>query len=177
MLKLKRLFHRPPVKVWVIKQIDRDLLHLCGQAELDPKAKRKQVLAELARGEYRGAVRMAGGGLVFNARLFAALIPLDELTLTDDGQARWRERLWRVSQVPQRCWSFEGSLIAEPASHVGGSGLVSSEDVSGIRSRIDPDTPTLPGEVTFRAEDELEAPEPFDSRYATRSLKRRGRHH
>ncbi|MFG6160069.1 hypothetical protein ACGTNG_14800 [Halomonas sp. 1390] len=173
----KKLLGKTPVKVWVIKQIDRDVLHLCGQAELDHDAKRKQVLAELARGEYRGPVRMAGGGLVFNARLFAALIPLDELTLTDDGQAHWQDRRWRVSQVPQRCWSFDGPLIVEAASHAGGSGLVSSEDVSGIRSRIDPDTPTPPGTVTFRADNELETPDPFDKRRASRSPVRPRGHH
>lgn len=173
----KKLFGKPPVRVWVIKQIDPDLLHLCGQAELPPEAKRKQVLDELARGAYRGAVHMAGGGLVYNARLFAALVPLEALTLDDAGEAHWRERRWRVSQVPQRCWGYEGPLVAEPAGHVGGAGLISSEDVSGIRSRIDPDTPTLPGTVTFRADNELEAPDPTDPRGAYRSAVRRGRHH
>ncbi|WP_108446532.1 hypothetical protein [Halomonas denitrificans] len=173
----KKLFGKTPVRVWVIKQIDPDLLHLCGQAELPPEARRKQVLAELSRGEYRGAVHMAGGGLVYNARLFAALVPLDELTLDDDGQAHWQGRRWRVSQVPQRCWAYEGPLVAEPARHAGGSGLVSSEDVSGLRSRIDSDTPTLPGTVTFRADNELETPDPFDPRGAYRSPVRPGRHH
>lgn len=174
---LKKLFGKPPVKVWVIKQVDRDLLHLCGQAVLDPEARRKQVLAELARGEYRGPVRMAGGGLVYNARLFAALIPLDELTLGDDGQAHWQDRPWRVSQVPQRCWGYEGPLIAEQARHVGGAGLISSEDVSGIRSRIDSDTPTPPGSVTFRADNELEMPDAFDRPRASRSPVRPRGHH
>lgn len=173
----KKLLGKTPVKVWVIKQIDQDVLHLCGQAELDHDARRTRVLAELARGEYRGPVRMAGGGLVFNARLFAALPPLDELTLTDDGQAYWQDRRWRVSQVPQRCWGFDGPLIAEPVRHVGGSGLVSSEDVSGIRSRIDRDTPTPPGTVSFRADDELETLDPFDTHDSPRAAERRGRHH
>ncbi|MDX1465777.1 MAG: hypothetical protein R3215_08765 [Halomonas sp.] len=173
----KKLLGKTPVKVWAIKQIDQDVLHLCGQAELDRDTRRKQVLAALARGEYRGPVRMAGGGLVFNARLFTALVPLDELTLTDDGQARWQGRRWRVSQVPQRCWGYEGSLIVEAAGHAGGSGLVSSEDVSGIRSRVDPDTPTPPGTVTFRADNELETPDPFDRRRVSRSPVRSRRHH
>lgn len=174
---LKKLLGKSPIKVWVIKQVDDDLLHLCGQGSLEDHHKRKAVLAALARGKYRGAVRLAGTGLVLNARLFTALIPLDELTLTDDGQARWQGRRWRVSQVPQRCWGYEGPLIAEAAGHAGGSGLVSSEDVSGIRSRVDPDTPTPPGSVTFRADNELETPDPFDKRRAARSPVRPRGHH
>ncbi|QFU01855.1 hypothetical protein FIU83_09400 [Halomonas sp. THAF5a] len=172
----KKLFGKSPVRVWVIKQIDPDLLHLCGQAELPPEARPKQVLDALARGEYDGAVHMAGGGLVFNARLFAALVPLEALTLDDAGEAYWQNRAWRVSQVPQRCWGHEGRLVAEPSHAVGGAGLISSEDVSGIRARVDPETPTPPGTVTFRADNELEPPDPDDPRGAHRPAVRPGRH-
>lgn len=153
---LKKLLGRSPVEVWVIKQVDDGLIHLCGQGILESRDKRKDVLAALAQGHFQGAVRLAGGGLVLNARLFAALVPLDDLTLTDDGQAHWQGRLWRVSQVPQRCWGFDGRLVAQQGVNVGGLGLVSAEDVSGIRQRVDPDTPQPPGEVTFRAVNELE---------------------
>lgn len=153
---LKRLLGRSPIEAWVIKQVDDDLLHLCGRGTLESRGKRKAVLAALAQGRFRGAVRLAGGGLVLNARLFAALVPLDDLTLTDDGQAHWQGRLWRVSRVPQRCWGFAGRLVAQPGGNVGGPGLVSSEDVSGIRGRVARDTPQPPGAVTFRADDELE---------------------
>ncbi|WP_280548259.1 MULTISPECIES: hypothetical protein [unclassified Halomonas] len=174
---LKRLFGASPVEVWVIKQVDDGLLHLCGQGTLQSRDKRKAVLAALAQGQFRGAVRLAGGGLVLNARLFAALVPLDDLTLTDDGQAHWQDRLWRLSQVPQRCWSFEGRLVAQPGVNVGGSGLVSAEDVSGIRGRVDRDTPQPPGEVTFRAVNELEdhplIAEPRDERRPARPATRR----
>ena len=156
---LKRLLGKSPVEVWVIKQVDPDLIHLCGQGALESRGNRRAVLDALARGAYRGGVRMAGGGL----GLFEALVPLDDLTLTDDGQARWQDRLWRVSQVPQRSWSFEGSLVAKEVSPVGGSGLISAEDVSGIRQRVDRDTPKAPGPVTFRPDNELEA-HPLPSR-------------
>ncbi|MDZ7852735.1 MAG: hypothetical protein U5L98_08865 [Halomonas sp.] len=154
----KKLFGKSPVKVWVIKQIDDGLLHLCGQGTLESRDKRKDVLAALAKGQFQGGVRLAGGGLVLNARLFATLVPLDDLTLTDDGQAHWQGRLWRVSQVPQRCWSFEGKLVAQQAGNIHGPGLVSTEDVSGIRGHVNRDIPKPPGEVTFYADDELEPP-------------------
>ncbi|MDI5892214.1 hypothetical protein [Halomonas rhizosphaerae] len=174
---LKKLFGTSPVEAWVIKQVDDGLLHLCGQGTLESRDKRKAVLAALAQGQFQGAVRLAGGGLVLNARLFAALVPLDDLTLTDDGQAHWQGRLWRVSQVPQRCWSFEGRLVAQQGVNVGGLGLVSVEDVSGIRRRVDPDPAQPPGEVIFRADNELEdhplVAEPRDERRPARPASRR----
>lgn len=179
---LKKLFGTTPVDVWVIKQVDDGLLHLCGQGTLQSRNKRKAVLAALAQGQFRGAVRLAGGGLVLNARLFAALVPLDDLTLTDDGQAHWQGRRWRVSRVPQRCWGFAGRLVAQPGVNVGGPGLVSAEDVSAIRRRVDRDTPQPPGAVTFRAENELEdhplIAEPRDERRPARPAARHEwRHH
>lgn len=155
---LKKLFGRSPIEVWVIKQIDDDLLHLCGRGTLESRDKRKVVLAALAQGQFRGAVRLAGGGLVLNARLFAALVPLGHLTLTADGQAHWQGRLWRVARVPQRCWGFAGRLVVQREANVGVPGLVSAEDVSGIRGRVDHDTPRSPGAVTFCADNELENP-------------------
>ncbi|SEK30783.1 hypothetical protein [Halomonas daqiaonensis] len=151
----KKLFGKSPVEVWVIKQVDDGLLHLCGQGTLESQSSRKAILAALAQGQFQGGVRLAGGGLVLNTRLFAALVPLDDLTLTDDGQAHWHGRLWRVSQVPQRCWGFEGRLVAEQESNLHGPGLVSSEDVSGIRGRVAREKPHQGG-VTFRADNELE---------------------
>ncbi|MGM0984003.1 MAG: hypothetical protein ACQEXG_11345 [Pseudomonadota bacterium] len=154
----KKLFGKPPVEVWVIKQVDDGLVHLCGQGILESRESRKAVLASLAKGQFQGGVRMAGGGLVLNARLFAALVTLEGLTLTDDGQAYWQGRLWRVSQVPQRCWGFEGRLNAQPGGTIQGPALVSTEDVSGIRGRVDRNAPQPPGATTFRADDELEPP-------------------
>lgn len=148
---LKRLLGRTPIDVWVIKQVDADLLHLCGRATLAAKPNRKAVLAALERGEFSGAVTMATGGMVLNSRLFRALIPAEALQLLPDGQARWQGRDWLLSQVPQRCWTFEGRLVARP-DPTGSGSLVSVEDVTGIRRQVDRSTPTPPGQVVFRPE-------------------------
>ncbi|WP_372611827.1 hypothetical protein [Halomonas sp.] len=154
---LKRLLGKAPVDVWVIKQIDDDLLHLCGQGVTQANARQKTVLAALEAGSYSGAVQMSGGGVVLIARLFDALVPIEALQLLPDGQARWQGREWLVAQVPQRCWAFKGKLIAQ-ASPLGGSGLASSEDVSGIRRQAEKETPRVPGQVVFRPENANEDP-------------------
>lgn len=137
---LKRLLGRTPIDVWVIKQVDADLLHLCGRATLAAKPNRKAVHAALERGEFSGAVTMATGGMVLNSRLFRALIPAEALQLLPDGQACWQGRDWLLSQVPQRCWTFEGRLVARP-DPTGSGSLVSVEDVTGIRRQVDRSTP------------------------------------
>lgn len=144
---LKWLTGKQPIPVWVIKQIDDGLLHLCGQAAVEPEKKRSTVLSELLEGRYQGAVNMASGGLVLNARLFAALVPLDALELDAQGQAHWQGRLWQVSQVPQRCWTFDGPLIPHRQREHNQELLISTEDVSAIRRQV---KATLdPGVVTF----------------------------
>ncbi|MFW6345977.1 MAG: hypothetical protein ACOC0M_06575 [Halomonas sp.] len=148
---LKRLLGKTPIDVWVIKQVDADLLHLCGRATLKPTPSRKAVLAALEAGNFSGAVKMAAGDAVLNARLFAALVPIDDLQLLPDGQAHWQGRDWRIAQVPQRCWTFEGRLTVQQNLTGGPHALVSSEDVSGIRRRVEGATPQHPGEVVFRA--------------------------
>ncbi|MCG6659653.1 hypothetical protein HOP52_18045 [Halomonas campisalis] len=130
---LKWLTGKQPIPVWAIKQIDDDLLHLCGQAKVTPTKKRGITLAALNEGRYQGAVSMAGSGLVLNARLFAALVPVENLTLDAQGQAHWQGRCWQVSQVPQRCWTYEGRLTTQRQLQGGQSLLVSVEDVSSIR--------------------------------------------
>lgn len=177
---LKRLLGKAPVEVWAIKQIDRDLLHLCGQATLVTPRKRREVLAALAVGTFQGAVAMAGSGVVLNARLFAALVPLESLQLLPDGHARWQGRDWRVAKVPQRCWPHEGHLIAQTSPYGGTTGLVSSEDVSGIRQRVDREAPGLTRAVDFRPADALEddpriAPKPGESDTGTRRSPRQAR--
>ncbi|MCA1770658.1 MAG: hypothetical protein LC652_12200 [Halomonas sp.] len=149
---LKRLLGKMPVNVWVIKQVDPDLLHLCGRATLEASPNRKSVLAALDEGRFAGAVKMAAGGVVLNAKLFQALVPADQLELLPDGQARWRERDWSLSQVPQRCWTFPGPLIAQRDPTSASGALISSEDVTGIRQRVAQSTPQHPGEVVFRPE-------------------------
>lgn len=149
---LKRLLGKTPVNVWVIKQVDSDLLHLCGRATLEASPSRKSVLAALDEGRFTGAVKMATGGVVLNAKLFQALVPADQLELLPDGQARWRERDWSLSQVPQRCWTFPGPLIAQLDPTSASGALISSEDVTAIRERVAQSTPQRPGEVVFRPE-------------------------
>lgn len=146
---LKRLLGKTTIEVWVIKQVDADLLHLCGRATLEAKPSRKAVLAALEEGHYAGAVKMATGGMVLNARLFQALVPVEQLELLPDGQARWRGRDWGLAQVPQRCWTYQGSLVVQPDPT---GGLISAEDVSGIRQRVAQGTHQPPGQVVFRPE-------------------------
>ncbi|MBE0487936.1 MAG: hypothetical protein IBX53_02565 [Halomonas sp.] len=154
---LKRLLGKAPIDVWVIKQVDIDLLHLCGRATLEARPNRQAVLAALEEGRFAGAVKMATGGVVLNARLFQALVPVEQLELLPEDQARWRGRDWSLSQVPQRCWTFQGRLTAQPDPTFTYSGLISSEDIAGIRQRVAQSTPQHPGEVVFRPENANEA--------------------
>lgn len=133
---LKWLTGKQPIPVWVIKQIDDNLLHLCGQGSVEPRAKRSSVMEDLHAGRYVGAVDMANGGLVLNARLFAALVPLEALQLDAQGHAHWNESCWHVAQVPQRCWTFEGRLIPQRQELGNQEQLVSVEDVSDIRRQL-----------------------------------------
>lgn len=144
---LKWLTGKQPIPVWVIKQIDDNLLHLCGQGSIEPQAKRSSVIEDLHAGRYQGAVSMAGGGLVLNARLFAALVPLEALQLDEQGHAHWHGRCWYVAQVPQRCWTFEGRLIPQRQLLNEQEQLVSMEDVSDIRRQVQ--GATDPGQVKF----------------------------
>ncbi|WP_300272936.1 hypothetical protein [Halomonas sp.] len=149
---LKRLLGKQPIEVWAIKQVDTDLLHLCGRATLPARPSRKAVLAALAESRYEGPVTMAAGGAVLNARLFAALVPVDDLQLLPDGQARWQGRDWQLAQVPQRCWTYQGRLVTQPDPLGGTGALVSAEDVSGIRRQVEKEAPRTPGTVVFRPE-------------------------
>ena len=143
---LKWLTGKQPIVVWAIKQIDDDLLHLCGQARVKPAKKRGLTLAALSEGRYQGPVSMDGSGLVLNARLFAALIPVEELTIDAQGEACWLGRRWRVSQVPQRCWTYEGRLTTQRQLQGCLTELVSVEDVSAIRrqAQISQDPKVVP---------------------------------
>ncbi|MDR5867466.1 hypothetical protein [Halomonas koreensis] len=162
----KRLFGKTPVRCWIVKQIDDRVLHLCGRGQLETQMKSREAARALADGDYRGGVRFDGTGIVLNSRLFAALVPLESLTLDEDGTALWQGRRWAVSRVPQRCWSWEGRLVAEPVAE-GPPRLASSEDVSGIREHVDASRPT-PGPVEFRAGDALEDPR-YDMRRRRRT--------
>jgi hypothetical protein len=171
---LNRLLGRTPIEVWAVKQIDPDLLHLCGPALLKARPGRKAVLAALQDGSYVGPVEMADGGhVVLNAKLFAALVPQDDLHWLPDGHAHWQGRDWRVSRVPQRCWAYRGRLVAQ-ASPLAEGGLASTEDVETIRRRVERETPHPPGQVVFRPENAGEDPL-LESRQASRDRVIKGR--
>jgi hypothetical protein len=153
---LKWLTGRQPIPVWVIKQVDDSLLHLCGQGVIEPNAKRSAVIELLRSGRYEGAVNMAGGGLVLNARLFAALVPLDALQLDEQGHAHWNGRSWYVAQVPQRCWTYEERLVPQRQVLNGQELLVSVEDVSAIRRQLQESSE--PGQASFAAPGDKEHP-------------------
>ncbi|MFY0992627.1 hypothetical protein, partial [Halomonas sp. C05BenzN] len=145
------------IEVWVIKQIDDGVLHLCGVGTPQTTQKRKAVSEALERGNYRGGVRIGQTGVVLNSRLFEALVPVDALRLEHEHLALWRGLTWQVSRVPQHCWHHEGRLVAHPDPFGNLSGLVSSEDVATIRDSIDDDA-IKPASVEFRPGDALEDP-------------------
>ncbi|GKW49757.1 hypothetical protein [Halomonas sp. NCCP-2165] len=131
-------FKDKPPECWVIKQVDDDLLHLCGRGLATARERPKRLLAKLHAGNYQGPVSFDNSGLVLNSRLFAALVPLDALHIDDQDRARWRDRLWRVSWVPRRCWTYEGRLTTQASAAGGRIGLISVEDVASIRAKARP---------------------------------------
>ncbi|MCL7939263.1 hypothetical protein M8009_02950 [Halomonas sp. ATCH28] len=155
---IKRWLHREPIRCWVIKQVDEDLLHLCESGRLITQLKRKEAERQLARGEYRGGVQIGDTGIVLNSALFEALVPWPELTLDDHYRAHWQGRSWSVSRVPQRCWAWEGRLVAEPRSPGSLPAWQSTEDLTHVRARAD-SSEWLSGPATFRAVNALEDPE------------------
>jgi|GEM_PF-1561720 len=139
-----------PIRVWVIKQIDADLLHLCGIGTLyHPRQRPWVALSALRHHRYQGGVRLGKTGIVLNSRLFADLVPLEALTLRGPTLARWEGRDWRVSQVPRRSWEHEGRLVVDRDTDGEGERLTSGEDVSRIRDNIDPQA-AEPGIAVFQ---------------------------
>ncbi|MDI5932968.1 hypothetical protein [Halomonas kalidii] len=147
---LRHLLWRAPIEVWVIKQIDDDILHLCGIGTPWTEQSRRTVIEALKQGDYRGGVCIGQTGVILNSRLFAALIPLDALCIEPSTRVRWQGRVWQVSHVPQRCWPHEGRLIAHLGPIGGRAGLISCEDVSTLLEGVALDA--LPaGTVVFEA--------------------------
>ncbi|MFG6158386.1 hypothetical protein ACGTNG_06235 [Halomonas sp. 1390] len=157
---IKRWWRREPVRCWVIKQIDEqeNTLHLCESGQLDTRLSHREAERQLAQGEYRGGVRIGDTGIVLNSALFAALVPWEALSLDDHYRAEWRGRRWVVSRVPQRCWAWEGRLIAEPNGPGALPAWQSSEDTGHLRERAD-DSHWLGGRASFRPACALEDPE------------------
>ncbi|MFP4138874.1 MAG: hypothetical protein ACLFSR_10985, partial [Halomonas sp.] len=156
---IRNLFKKTPIKAWVIKQVDDNgTLHLCGQGELESTDKPRHVRKAFEAGRYEGLVRMGNTGIVINTRRIAALVPLESLRLVDDGRvAEWQGRSWSVSQVPQRCWDYEGRLVTQKNPVSDSPALISTEDVSSIRKHINRDG-APPGKVVFRPVNALEDP-------------------
>ncbi|HET8790859.1 MAG TPA: hypothetical protein VFM75_06580 [Modicisalibacter sp.] len=123
--------------VWVIKQLDESLIHLCGQALVQGRGSVDDTLEQLRAGSFSGAVRMTENSAILNAAQFAALVPETDLHLIDDNEADWQGQRWQVAWVPQRCWLHDGRLVAQRAELHGKTHLVSIEDVSGIRARAE----------------------------------------
>ena len=156
---ITRWMRKKPVRCWVIKQIDEtsSTLHLCESGQLETQLSRREAERQLARGEYRGGVRIGDTGIVLNSELFAALVPWPDLLLGDNYQAHWQGRTWEVSRVPQRCWAWEGRLVAEflPGAL---PPRQSTEDVTHVRERAD-SSEWLSGRASFRSANALEDPE------------------
>lgn len=157
---IKRWWRREAVRCWVIKQIDEreSTLHLCESGRLETRLSHREAADHLARGEYRGGVRIGDTGIVLNSALFAALVPWEALRLDDHYRAEWRGRHWEVSRVPQRCWAWEGRLIAEPTGAGALTAWQSTEDIAHLRERAD-DSHWHGGRASFRPADALEDPE------------------
>ncbi|TLF49575.1 hypothetical protein FEI13_11550 [Halomonas urmiana] len=156
---MRTLFKKTPIKAWVIKQVDDDgILHLCGQGVLESSDKPRRVQKALEAGRYQGGVRMGDTGIVLNSRRLAAVVPLHRLRLVEDGRAaEWQGRSWTVSQVPQRCWGYDGRLVTQKNPMLDSPALISTEDVSRIRQHINRDG-APPAEVVFRPVNALEDP-------------------
>nr|WP_297457453.1 hypothetical protein [uncultured Halomonas sp.] len=131
------LTRRKHPTIWVIKQLDESLMHLCGQATAQGRGTAATKLARLREGSFSGAVRMSENGAILNAAQFAALVPEADLTLIDDDEADWQGQRWRIAWVPQRCWLHDGRLVTQRTVLHGRNHLVSIEDVSGIRAKAE----------------------------------------
>ncbi|WP_136254344.1 hypothetical protein [Onishia niordana] len=120
--------------VWAIKQIDANVIHLCGRGEAaGPDSARKR-RKELAENRYQGTIRLEYSGMDLHASLFEALVLIDDLVWLDECYVRWQDRRWCVAWVPERCWTYQGPLILE-ASMGPGKHFTSTEDVSAIREK------------------------------------------
>ncbi|WP_445005451.1 hypothetical protein [Halomonas mongoliensis] len=161
---LRRVFRKKAVQCWVIKQLDRQLLHLCSLGRPDSRLKPEPLKEALRQQRFSGGIAMGESGLLLNARLFEAIVPEEDLELTHDGLAHWQGRLWVVSQVPQKCWTWEGRLVAEHNPLHSTPPLISREDVSAISLRAER-APGLSDKAVFRSQDALEDPDK-DIRYA-----------
>ncbi|MDN3520744.1 hypothetical protein [Halomonas ramblicola] len=173
---LKRLFRKQRPRCWIIKQVDPDLLHLCGQGTLESDLKADEALTRAREGRYRGGVRMGDTGLVLNGGLFELLVPEHELRLDAEYRAHWHGRWWEVATVPQQCWTWTGRLVTRPNPLNALPHRISVEDVSEVSRRLDPRA-APPGQVEFRPVNELEAHTRVQQRKPIDKLSQEARRH
>lgn len=161
----KKLFARkalfsgktPPVRCWAIKQVDPGMLHLCALGHPVSSLKPPQLREQLEQGRFEGGIQMGDTGIVLHSQLFAELIPEAELEMLDVSRARWRQQEWIIAKVPQRCWTWQGRLVAHPSAAGEGHRWVSSEDVSELRRKA-ADGAKVKSEAPFQLESDLEPP-------------------
>ena len=143
------------VRCWVIKQVDPGMLHLCALGTPVSPLKRPQLLEQLQQGRFEGGIQMGDTGIVLHSQLFAELIPEETLEMLDASRARWQEQEWVIAKVPQRCWAWQGCLVAHPNASGDGHRWVSSEDVSDLRRKAEGSI-VQQNEASFTLESDLE---------------------
>lgn len=143
------------VRCWVIKQVDPGMLHLCALGTPVSPLKPPQLLEQLQQGRFEGGIQMGDTGIVLHSQLFAELIPEETLEMLDASRARWQEQEWVIAQVPQRCWAWQGRLVAHPNASGDGHRWVSSEDVSDLRRKAEGSI-VQQNEASFTLESDLE---------------------
>lgn len=131
------LTRKKHVSLWVVKQIDDGLLHVCGKGSVMADSKLSETLRQLREGNFQGPVRMGGNDAVLNSAQFAALIPEEEFRLANDNEALWQNRPWQLAWVPQRCWLHEGRLTSQSVDFQGQTRRISVEDTSQIRAKAE----------------------------------------
>ncbi|MEL0616318.1 hypothetical protein V6243_05690 [Cobetia marina] len=134
-----QLFKQRHVEVLVIKQIDGELLHVCGVGVLEGSGSVNHKRRELSRDNHAFPVRMHEGNQVLQPQDFNRLVLLEEVQLHPRG-CRPREAVsleveghrYRVAHTPMRCWHFKGLLKIERTQQ---GLLLSTEDMSLIRAK------------------------------------------
>ncbi|WP_088742520.1 hypothetical protein [Cobetia sp. QF-1] len=133
------LFKQRHVEVLVIKQIDGELVHVCGAGVLEGAGSVSHKRRELMHDNHAFPVRMHDGNQVLEPNDFNRLVLLEDVTLHPAG-CRLKEAIslevsghrYRVAHTPMRCWRFTGHLILERTPQ---GMLLSTEDMTMIRAK------------------------------------------
>lgn len=148
------LFRQRHVEVLVIKQIDGELVHVCGVGILEGNGSVSHKRRELQRDNHAFPVRMHDGNQILQPDDFNRLVLLDDVTLHPLGCLP-REAIslevaghrYRVAHTPTRCWRFHGHLVLERTPQ---GMLLSTEDMTLIRAKAS--LKPTPGSARARAE-------------------------